>query len=180
MATNNPLFGWGSLKLSYGGQDVELTSAYSNLSFTPETTRNTTIAGEIIQRTNGWRGYIDSSVFNYDTDDKDKIATMLSIINSACFDGLPITIYPRYDVSDIGSNWSGTFHLDSNIQPAEIANNVSSGQTIQLRFIQSELESVMPSFFGTVETALRCYDSTDTTNVRVYDSTDATATRISS
>lgn len=177
MATNNPLFGWGSLKLSYGTQTVELTDAYSNLSFSPEITRNKTITGKLIQRTQGWRGYIDSSVFNYDIADKDKIDTMLSIINTACSEGMPITIYPRYDVSDLGSNWYGQFYLDSNIQPSEIANNVSSGQTIELRFIQSELETAIPTFFGSVETTLRCYDSTDTTSIRLYDSTDITATR---
>jgi len=171
MATN-AVWGWGGIRFVYDGSDVEFSTAFNRQYFQDEKVRNRRIDGKFIEHFTGWRPVIDAQIFNIDSGDDAKFITLLNIISQAKADGEPITVYPRYDSLDAGSQWSGSFLLDSDIDIPDLEQRVSIGQQLDIRFIGETLLSTLPTNVSDQETVWLAW-SEDAGDVLIYDSTTA-------
>lgn len=99
----NKLYGYGGLKVVYGGTSITFTydKAYGQVTPVEEYILDKDMNGNLVKTTLGWGLEISAYFEHIDSTDETNLMSLFNVLNLAGAAGQPITIYPRFNSAAI-------------------------------------------------------------------------------
>lgn len=132
------IYGFGGVRFVSGLLIAEFSTGSGTVTFTPEYQQYTNLTGGYTRRFNGWRVSLEVLLYNLDSSDAARFATLNAILNEEACD-----IRPRSKDSS-GFLVTGCL-LDSTVKFTDLA-QFECGQSLTLKFVKKDLLPTLPHY----------------------------------